>query len=86
MISLIQMAGAAGRGTGINVAFFMARLGVSITAAAGLLMVYQLSGLPGPLFIGWLSDRFNRKAFLQLTLLGSTLTTLWLLAHQSISP
>lgn len=71
MISLIQMVGAAGRGTGINVAFltafFMTRLGVSITTAAGLLMVYQLSGLLGPLFIGWLSDRFNRKAVLQLT-------------------
>jgi FSR family fosmidomycin resistance protein-like MFS transporter len=90
MISLIQMVGAAGRGTGINVAFltafFIVRLGVSVTTAAGLLMVYQLSGLLGPLFIGWLSDRFNRKAVLQLTLLGSTLATLSLLTHQSITP
>jgi MFS family permease len=38
------------------------------------------------LAIGWLSDRFNRKAVLQLTLLGSTLTTLWLLVHQTVSP
>ena len=90
MISLIQMVGAAGRGTGVNVAFltafFIARLQVSVTTAAGLLMVYQLSGLLGPLAIGWLSDRFNRKAVLQLTLLGSTLTTLWLLLHETISP
>jgi FSR family fosmidomycin resistance protein-like MFS transporter len=90
MISLIQMVGAAGRGTGVNVAFltafFIARLKVSVTAAAGLLMVYQLSGLLGPLAIGWLSDRFNRKAVLQLTLFGSTLTTLWLLVHQTVSP
>jgi FSR family fosmidomycin resistance protein-like MFS transporter len=90
MISLIQMVGAAGRGTGVNVAFltafFIARLNVSVTAAAGLLMIYQLSGLLGPLAIGWLSDRFNRKAVLQLTLLGSTLTTLWLLVHQTVSP
>jgi MFS family permease len=90
MISLIQMVGAAGRGTGVNVAFltafFIARLKVSVTAAAGLLMIYQLSGLLGPLAIGWLSDRFNRKAVLQITLLGSTLTTLWLLVHQTVSP
>ncbi len=90
MISLIQMVGAAGRGTGINVAFltvfFIARLGVNIMTAAGLLMVYQLSGLLGPLFIGWLSDRYNRKAVLQLTLLGSTVATLGLLTHQSITP
>jgi MFS family permease len=90
MISLIQMVGAAGRGTGVNVAFltafFIARLRVSVTTAAGLLMIYQLSGLLGPLAIGWLSDRFNRKAVLQLTLLGSTLTTLWLLVHQTVSP
>jgi MFS family permease len=89
MISLIQMVGAAGRGTGVNVAFltafFIARLKVSITTAAGLLMIYQLSGLLGPLAIGWLSDRFSRKAVLQLTLLGSTLTTLWLLAHETVS-
>jgi len=90
MISLIQMVGAAGRGTGVNIAFltafFLARLQVSVTTAAGLLMIYQLSGLLGPLAIGWLSDRFNRKAVLQLTLLGSTLTTLWLLVHQTVSP
>ena len=90
MISLIQMVGAAGRGTGVNVAFltafFIARLKVSVTTAAGLLMVYQLSGLLGPLAIGWLSDRFNRKAVLQLTLLGSTLATLWLLAHETVGP
>ena len=90
MISLIQMVGAAGRGTGVNIAFltafFIARLNVSVTTAAGLLMIYQLSGLLGPLAIGWLSDRFNRKAVLQLTLLGSTLTTLWLLVHETVSP
>ncbi len=90
MVSLIQMTGAAGRGTGINVAFltafFIKSLGVSITTAAGLLMVYQMSGLLGPLAIGWLSDRFNRKRVVQLTLLGSTLMTLGLLTHQSVTP
>ncbi|MGH7824365.1 MAG: MFS transporter [Candidatus Binatia bacterium] len=90
MISLIQMVGAAGRGTGINIAFltafFIARLNVGVPVAAALLMVYQLSGLLGPLAIGWLADRFNPKAVLQMTLIGSTLTTLWLLMHQTISP
>lgn len=90
LVSMIQMAGAAGRGTGINVAFltafFMTALGVNVTVAAGLLMLYQLSGLVGPLAIAWLSDRFSRKWVLQLTLLGSTVTTVWLLVHQTITP
>ena len=90
LVSLIQMAGAAGRGTGISVAFltafFMQALSVSVTSAAVLLMVYQLSGFIGPLVIGWLSDRFNRKTIVQLTLLISTLSTLSLLIHQSLTP
>jgi FSR family fosmidomycin resistance protein-like MFS transporter len=89
MISLIQMVGAAGRGTGVNIAFltafFIARLKTSVSTAAVLLMIYQLSGLLGPLALGWLADRFNRKAVLQLTLLGSTLTTFWLLAHEAVN-
>jgi len=64
----------------------MAHLGVNVSAAAGLLMIYHLSGLLGPLALGWLSDRFNRKWIVQFTLLGSTLTTLWLLAHESVTP
>ncbi|HWP57841.1 MAG TPA: MFS transporter [Candidatus Acidoferrales bacterium] len=90
LVSLIQMAGAAGRGTGISVAFltafFMHQLHVSVTIAAALLMVYQLSGLIGPLAIGWLSDRFNRKLTVQLTLLISTLSTLSLLLHEQLTP
>jgi len=90
LVSMIQMVGAAGRGTGINVAFltafFMTAMGVDVTVAAGLLMLYQLSGLVGPLAIGWLSDRFNRKWILQLTLLSSTMATLWLLVHSSLTP
>jgi FSR family fosmidomycin resistance protein-like MFS transporter len=90
LVSLIQMAGAAGRGTGISVAFltafFMQALNVSVTAAAALLMLYQLSGFFGPLAVGWLSDRFNRRTIVQLTLLISTLSTLSLLFHQSVTP
>ncbi len=90
LVSMIQMVGAAGRGTGINIAFltafFMTVIGVNVTVAAGLLMLYQLSGLVGPLAIAWLSDRFNRRWVLQLTLLASTVTTLWLLVHQTLTP
>lgn len=90
LVSLIQMVGAAGRGTGINqaflTAFFMSALGVNITVAAGLLMVYQLSGLLGPLALGWISDRFDGKWVVQMTLLASTVGTLWLLAHESVTP
>jgi MFS family permease len=90
LVSLIQMVGAAGRGTGISVAFmtgfFIVALGADVTTAAILLMVYQFGGLFGPLGIGWLSDRFNRKLVLQLSLLASTVTTLWLLWHPGVTP
>jgi FSR family fosmidomycin resistance protein-like MFS transporter len=90
LVSLIQMVGAAGRGTGISVAFmtgfFIVALGADVTTAAILLMIYQAGGLLGPLAIGWLSDRFNRKWVLQLSLLASTLTTLWLLVHHGVTP
>jgi FSR family fosmidomycin resistance protein-like MFS transporter len=90
LVSMIQMVGAAGRGTGINVAFLtaflMSALGVGVSTAALLLMVYQFAGLTGPLLLGWLSDRLDRKLVLQVTLVGSTLATLWLLSHQSLGP
>lgn len=90
LVSLIQMAGAAGRGTGINVAFltafFMKALDVNVTVAASLLMLYQLSGLVGPLVMGWLSDRFSRKWIVQLVLLGSAASTVGLLLHHGITP
>ncbi len=89
LISLIQMAGAAGRGTGVNVAFlvpfFMATLGVKVGTASILVMVYQLGGLLGPVAIGWLYDRTSRKAVTQATLFFSTLTTLWLLTHHGVT-
>lgn len=60
------MAGAAGRGSGINstylVPFFMDRFGVSSSEGGFLLTVLYGGGLVGPLAIGWLSDRFARRA------------------------
>jgi MFS transporter, FSR family, fosmidomycin resistance protein len=89
LVTMIQMIGAAGRGTGINeaflAAFLMKALNVNITMAAVLMMVYQGGGLVGPIFLGWLSDRFNRKLVMQFTLLFSTVATLWLLAHHGFT-
>ncbi len=89
LVSLVQMAGAAGRGTGVNVAFlslfFISALHVDVKVAAILLTVYQAGGLLGPIAIGWLADRFSRKLVIQLTLVLSTVSTLWLLAHHSIT-
>jgi len=85
--SLVLMVGAAGRGTGINVTylvpFFMERFGVTASVGGFLLTLLHGAGLVGPLAIGWLSDRFGRRApFVQVTLLVSAMTTVWL-AHQA---
>jgi MFS transporter, FSR family, fosmidomycin resistance protein len=88
LVSLVQMVGAAGRGTGVNVAFltlfFISALHVDVTGAAVLLTVYQVGALFGPIAIGWLADRLSRKLVVQATLLGSTASTLWLLAHDGV--
>ncbi len=90
LVSLVQMVGAAGRGTGVNVAFltlfFISALHVDVTRAAVLLTVYQAGGLFGPIAIGWLADRLSRKLILQATLLVSTVSTLWLITHDSVTP
>ena len=89
--SLILMAGAAGRGTGINstylVPFFMEKFSVSASTGGLLLTVQQGAALVGPLLIGWLSDRFWKRSFmLQLTLLLSAIMTFWLPHHSTLSP
>jgi len=86
--SLVLMVGAAGRGTGINmtylVPFFMKRFDVSAATGGFLLTLMHGAGLVGPLLIGWLSDRYwKRTAILQITLLLSAITTVWLV-HQTI--
>lgn len=83
LISAIQMVGAAGRGQGIDIAFLMPhfvtdfRLDQSV--AALLITVMQVGGLFGPLALGWLSDRWSRKAVLMVSLALAALTT-WGLA------
>jgi len=89
LTSLVLMVGAAGRGTGINVTylvpFFMERFGVTASVGGFLLTLVHGAGLVGPLAIGWLSDRFGRRApVVQVTLLLSALMTVWLAHHDSL--
>jgi MFS family permease len=88
--SLVLMAGAAGRGTGVNmtylVPFFMAQYGVSASGGGLLLTLMQAAGLVGPLAIAWFSDRSGkRRGITQITLLLSAIMTVWLVQHGSLS-
>jgi len=82
LISLVLMAGAAGRGQGVNVTYlvshFVNDLKVDVTYAAFLFTVLQVGGLVGPIIWGWASDRFNRAYTIQASLVLSALATLWL--------
>ena len=87
--SLVLMAGAAGRGTGVNVTylvpFFMERFGVTASTGGFLLTLMQASGLVGPLAIAWLSDRFGHRTHItQGTLLLSAIMTFWLVRHGTV--
>ncbi len=84
--SLVLMAGAAGRGTGVNVTylvpFFMDRFGITASAAGFMLTLMQAAGLVGPLAIAWLSDRVGHRALItQVTLFISAIMTFWLVRH-----
>jgi MFS family permease len=88
--SLVLMAGAAGRGTGVNmtylVPFFMAQYGVSASGGGLLLTLMQGAGLIGPLAIAWFSDRSGKRCGItQITLLLSAVMTVWLVQHESLS-
>jgi MFS family permease len=87
--SLVLMAGAAGRGTGVNVTylvpFFMERFGVTPSTGGFMLTVMQAAGLVGPLAIAWLSDRLGHRTLItQGTLLLSAVMTFWLVRHGTV--
>jgi MFS family permease len=91
LTSLVLMAGAAGRGTGIDVAFlvpfFLWTLGLGqdqLTVAAGLLTVSQFAGLVGPIAIAYLFDRYNQKVILISSLALSSFATAWLLFQHEL--
>jgi MFS transporter, FSR family, fosmidomycin resistance protein len=88
--SLVLMAGAAGRGTGVNmtylVPFFMQKFGVSASGGGFILTLMQAAGLVGPMLIAWYSDRIGaRKGITQLTLLLSAVLTVLLVQHSSLT-
>ncbi len=86
VISLVMMAGAAGRGDGVNATYLgphlVNDLALSVVVSGFVLAALQVGNIVGPLGFGWLSDRVSRKGVLQLSLLCSALATWWL-AHQA---
>ena len=82
LVSLVMAVGGAGRDMGVNLAFlgphFSNDLGMSTTMVAVALTALQLGGIIGPVALGWLSDRVSRKFVIQLSMVLSSIATLWL--------
>jgi AAHS family 4-hydroxybenzoate transporter-like MFS transporter len=82
IVSLVMMVGGAGRDMGVNLAYlgphFKNDLALTRTMVAAALTAMQAGGVVGPIILGWLSDRVSRKGVIQVSLLLSALTTLWL--------
>jgi predicted MFS family arabinose efflux permease len=88
VISLVQMVGAAGGEGGVNQTYIGPHLvndmGMNVAMAGVALSVFQLGSIFGPLWFGWLSDRFSRKLVIQLALLLSCLGTLSLARQDDV--
>ena len=89
LVSLVFMAGAAGRGQDINEVYiiphFVRDFHLDLTHAAFIFTFIQVGSLIGPFIWGWISDRYNRKLVIQASLLLSGICTLWLAWQQSVS-
>ena len=89
LVSLVFMAGAAGRGQDINEVYiiphFVRDFHLDITYGAFLFTFIQIGSIAGPFAWGWISDRFNRKSVIQTSLLVSALSTLWLAWQQEVT-
>ncbi|HVO93795.1 MAG TPA: MFS transporter [Terriglobales bacterium] len=89
VVSLVFMAGAAGRGQDINEVYiiphFVHDFNLDITYGAFLFTFIQVGSLLGPFVWGWISDRFNRKLVIQASLLMSALCSLWLAWQEAVS-
>lgn len=89
LVSLVFMAGAAGRGQDINEVYiiphFVRDFHLALTYGAFLFTFIQVGSLIGPFVWGWVSDRFNRKLVIQASLLVSALSTLWLAWQQEVT-
>jgi MFS family permease len=89
LVSLVFMAGAAGRGQDINEVYIIPHLvrdfHLTLTYGAFLFTFIQVGSIAGPVVWGWISDRFNRKLVIQVSLLISALSTLWLAWQQQVT-
>jgi MFS family permease len=84
LIALVFMVGGAGRDGGINQIYFAPHLandfGYSSLTIGILITAISIGSIVGPIFFGWLSDRFSRVRMLQVSLALSGVATLWV-AH-----
>jgi len=89
LVSLVFMAGAAGRGQDINEVYiiphFVRDFNLTLTYGAFLFTFIQVGSLAGPVVWGWVSDRFNRKLVIQGSLLVSALSTFWLAWQEEVT-
>jgi len=90
LVSLVFMAGAAGRGQDINEVYimphFVCDFHLDLNHAAFIFTFIQVGSLIGPFIWGWISDRYNRKLVIKASLLLSGIRTLWLAWQQSVQP
>src|SRR5438128_1924403 len=84
LIALVFMVGGAGRDGGVNQIYFAPHLandfGYSKLIIGSLITAISIGGILGPIFFGWLSDRFSRVRMLQVSLALSCVGSLWV-AH-----
>jgi MFS family permease len=90
LVSLVMAVGGAGRDMGVNLAFlgphFSNDLDFDTTMVAIALTALQVGGIIGPVMLGWLSDRMSRKLVVQMSLVLSSVATLWLAFQGAFLP
>jgi MFS family permease len=90
LVSLVMAVGGAGRDMGVNLAFlgphFSNDLNLDTTMVAIALTALQVGGVIGPVMLGWLSDRMSRKLVVQMSLVLSSVATLWLAFQGAFLP
>ncbi len=84
VIALVFMVGGAGRDGGVNQIYFAPHLandfGYDKLIIGILITAISIGGVVGPIFFGWLSDKFSRVRMLQMSLALSCVGSLWV-AH-----
>src|SRR5215467_403548 len=84
VIALVFMVGGAGRDGGVNQIYFAPHLandfGFDKLIVGLLITAISIGGVVGPIFFGWLSDKFSRARMLQISLALSCVGSLWV-AH-----